>query len=331
MGIASWPSEADGVDSSGIDSGPSGNDSAPRLVVRPRCTYTWDSFLAARPGSVGLDGVVAGPSRQSPTGHRNFNHHEGVDRLSCRATCEQVLLFLGLGLWTRQATMGRGLVDVFVNDADADVSLSVWLFRNRHRVVEAAVQRLVALEGAVDTAGGVWPDYIDDATIGEVAWVFSPYDEAREHVLPTADGPAMAIIIGETGDRISAWADGRGGRVTPTGDFEEIERRGRMVAVREHGPLARTAMRRAGFSAFVAVREAQGATVATIGVLDPAVELDLSRVYSTLNRIEGCGPLDHWGGSDTIVGGSPRMAGTTLSVSTILDVMAEASGPVGAR
>lgn len=292
-----------------------------RLLVRPRLTCTFDAFLAVLPPAVAVDGAVAGPSRWSPTRHVNINHHEGVDRLSSKATCEQALLLLGLGMWPWLVAGDRSVVDVFVNDADADVATTVWELRNRDRVGEPAVQRLVAVEGAVDTAGGIWPDHVGETMRAEVAWVFAPYDDARERLLPTADADTLEAIIDEIGGRITAYADGRGGRTTPASDFEVIARQGDVAAVIEHGPMARTALRRAGVSVFVSVREAGGRKIVTIGALTPFVALDLRCVYERLNQLEGCGPTDRWGGSDTTIGGSPRMAGTALSVATILDVV----------
>ncbi len=93
---------------------------------------------------------------------------------------------------------------------------------------------------------------------------------------------------------------------------------------RLHGPLARSAMRRAGIAAYASVRETPERRAVTIGVLTPFLALDLRGVYEELNRLEGCGALHRWGGSQTTFGGSPRAAGTSLRVATSLAVLARA-------
>ena len=63
---------------------------------------SWDDFVKTYPeNSIALDGFVTGPThffKNEKGVWANFNHHEGVDRLSTRATCAQTLLAIRQGL-----------------------------------------------------------------------------------------------------------------------------------------------------------------------------------------------------------------------------------------
>lgn len=287
----------------------------------------FESFCE-RPGpALALDGYVTGPPRWAWDGpHGSFNHHEGVDRLGTRATCEQILFAARGGLW--DALGGPTTrVRVHVNDCDADVALSVWLLRNRHRIGEEQVELLVNLEGSLDCTGGcvAGPNSFGDV-LDRVAWVFDPYNQWRS-TSGTFDAPTMTAVIDAVGDRVTAWADGRAGATSSASDFEVLDRRGPVCAVAEYGPLARLRMHAEGIDVFVSVRDQGGVRVVSVGKSSPFVPFDLEAAFVELNELEGVdlrspdGRLDCWGGSD-LIGGSPRRSGTQLPVSMILDVVA---------
>lgn len=293
------------------------------LRVHPGETVEFDVFCEATPGpAVALDGYVAGPSAWSWNGpHGNFNHHEDVNRLGTRATCEQVLFAERGGLW--DAFSGHDILEVHVNDCDADVCLSVWLLENPERAQERDVELLVSLEGSLDCTGGCVAGGADEALLDKIAWVFEPYNVWRTTSGHT-DADTQAAIIRAVGERITAWADGIAGSTSSTSDFEILERRGPVCAVVEYGPLARLRMHTAGIDVFVSVRDQGGVRVVSIGKASPFVPFDLCAVYDELNDLEGIAPSERrcsgWGGSDTI-GGSPRAEGTDLPVGVILDAV----------
>jgi len=294
-----------------------------QLVAHPGETFTFERFCEEVDGpAVAVDGLASGPPAWSEEGpHASLNHHEGPPRLFSRATCGQARLAVAHGFWDEMTRDGAPGADVHVNDADPDVCLTVYVLAHPERLDDLVVERLVAAEDIIDTTGAFWcPRWVDDAYLGELAWVFGPYLQARETGLPV-DAAGLCALIGEVTGRIGAHADGKGGRSRVWGDFDVKARRGDAVAVVEHGPYARMALRRAGFNVIVAERSSGGIRHITLAKASPFRGPDLVACYQRLNDIDGAAAGDPWGGSD-LVGGSPRGRGTTLSLAHILETVA---------
>lgn len=102
------------------------------------------------PKSIALDGYVQGPAIDVENERFSFDHHDGCVRLLTRATCQQVMDALLLGLDPTGYT-------VYVNDIDGDTALAVWLLKNPSRVAEEFVRRLVETVGTVDAHGPAYP------------------------------------------------------------------------------------------------------------------------------------------------------------------------------
>jgi hypothetical protein len=107
-------------------------------------------FSDLPPHSIALDGYVQGPAIAIDTERFSFDHHDGCVRLLTRATCQQVMDALLLGLDPTGYT-------IYVNDVDGDTALAVWLLKNPLRVTEEFVRRLVETVGAVDAHGPAYP------------------------------------------------------------------------------------------------------------------------------------------------------------------------------
>ncbi len=295
-----------------------------RVVDHPGEAIAFEDFCVKFDGpAIAVDGYVPGPSAWSPAGpHASFDHHGGGQRLFTRATCEQARLAVAHGLWDHMVRDGAPTADVHVNDADADVCTTVYVLAEPDRLNDAAVERLVAIEGLIDTTGGYYkPPGVTDDYLAALAWTFEPCFEARAAGGPVDAGGLPALIEAVT-ERIAAHVAGRGGQRPAWGDFEEVGRQGGVVAVVEHGPYARMALRRAGINAVVAERRSGAICHVTLAKASPYCGPDLERAYVRLNELEGCAPDQWWGGSD-LVGGSPRRRGTTLALDVILGVVAE--------
>ena len=295
-----------------------------RIVAHPGRSFSFDWLVTQAAPAIALDGCVRGPSRWAADGpYASLNHHEGVDRGSTRSTCEQSVLLVAQGLWDAMRRDGVPCADVHVNDCDADVCTSVWALAHPDRLHEAPVQRLITLEGVLDTTGGCWvPPWAGPEVLAELAWAFEPHQYRRDCGNPM-DAQAMLDVIDEVGDRITALADGHGDRRAAWGDFELVARRDHVAAVVEHGPYARLAARRAGIETLVAERRCGDTRVITLAKTSPFVSTDLAVAYARLNELDGCPDDDGWGGSD-LVGGSPRGRGTLLPLELILDIVAGA-------
>lgn len=94
--------------------------------------------------SIALDGYCQGPSIDADRERYSLDHHDGCIRLVTRATCQQTLDALVLGLVPDRMT-------VYVNDVDGDTALSVALLDGLPRGY--FTRELVEAVGKVDAHG----------------------------------------------------------------------------------------------------------------------------------------------------------------------------------
>jgi hypothetical protein len=296
------------------------------LVVSPGDPpWSWERFVAEAPRfSVALDGFVAGAPRFNDRGpHVNFNHHEDVDRLATRSTCAQVLMAARQRLFDvfRDDQGPRAIA--YVNDCDEDVCTS-WYLLSRHYLCQQSMNprlnRLVALEDALDATAGAYPISADAPALRELAWIFEPYRQFRlsgQIDRRDAQSPrAFRSIIDDVTHRIEQHVIGRGEELAIDTRYERIGGGQGWTMVREIGAQARTGLFANGIPAFVAARaRGDGRWSYTVGRMSPFVPFKLEAIYSLCNTVERAGGdvgEDTWGGSDT-VGGSPRVGGSRIS------------------
>lgn len=296
-----------------------------QIVVEPQQpALLWGTFLQKAPAfSVALDGYVRGRPRFDAAGPRvNFNHHEGVDRLSTRSTCGQVLMAIRMGLFDRFRDQDGARAVVYTNDCDEDVCTS-WALLSRPDLCQYAtnplLNRLVGIEDLLDTTSGMYPVHKDAPILREAAWVFEPYRQFRlGGGLDKRDARAFQSVITDVTDRIHRYLTGRGESVPIDTRYERIGGGTGWTAVREIGAQARIGMFSDGIRVFVSVRErGEGRYTYTIGRASPFVTPELRNLIAeleaeerlTLPSAEDSG--DHWGGGETIMG-SPRVQGSVI-------------------
>lgn len=284
-------------------------------------TLTFEEFRRRHPApAIALDGYVDGPPQWDIAGPwGNLDHHDGVDRAATPATCQQAALAVRAGLWDwmpgRRAT-------VHLNDCDADACLSVWLLRRPATIADPAVDALVRAEGHLDASGGCSADGAGPDLLEVMAWVFAPYDEWRNDPAAATGDDAQLAVVEAVAERLDLYAAGAASRRATASTYQVLHRTEHVAAVREQGPYARLGLQRDGWRCFVAERHHGGRVVMTVGCTDPNVPVDLGAVWRDLNEAEGLDPDrgDRWGGSD-LIGGSPRGAGTHLSVEEVAAVV----------
>jgi len=296
------------------------------LYVHPFATpITWEDFVQVGSYAIALDGYVPGPTRYSDAGpHASFDHHHGVDRLSTRATCAQVLMSIRMGLFQRFRDEQGPRADVFVNDCDEDVCLS-WALLCRPDMCQSAsnplINRLVAAEDMLDSTAGMYPFPADAPLLRELAWIFEPYRLFRQSGgLQRGKAIEFRSIIDDVAGRVFLHVVGRGREVSLDTRYEVLHRGRGWTAVQEIGANARAGMFADGIRAFVSVRQLDKQRWAyAIGKASSFIPLDLEDLTNTLNNAEAC-TLDRWGGGNVIMG-SPRAGGSTLSPDSLFAIL----------
>jgi hypothetical protein len=292
------------------------------------------------PYSLALDGYVTGGPKLDRSGpHANFNHHEEVDRLATRATCAQTLMAIRQGLFSLFRDDKGPRLNAYVNDCDEDVCTSWFLLKHHHLVqstMNPMLNRLVAMEDALDSTAGAYPFPVDLPTLSELNWVFEPYREFRSSGALSLRKPLQfANVIELVEHRIMAHITGAGKAVPLDTRYERVGGGTGWAMVKELGANARTGMFAEGVSAYVAVRERQdGRFTYTVGKMSSFVPFDVQLVLDRLNDAEHDKKLssdpnalpggDFWGGSDS-VGGSPRVGGSSLTPDEVQKVVEAAS------
>lgn len=308
-------------------------------VITDVAPMTFGAFIKTHePYSVALDGYVrGGPQLKTTAGgpYMNVNHHEDVDRLATRATCAQTLMAIRQGLFSLFRDDKGPRLNAYVNDCDEDVCTSWFLLKHHHLVqstMNPMLNRLVAMEDALDSTAGAYPFPADLPTLSELNWVFEPYRDFRANGGLSLRKPLQfANVIELVEHRIMAHITGAGKSVPLDTRYERVGGSNGWTMVKELGANARTGMFADGISAYVAVRERQdGRFTYTVGKMSPFVPFDVELVLERLNDAEydkrhrldptvNC-LREFWGGSDS-VGGSPRVGGSVLTSDEVEEVV----------
>ena len=311
------------------------------LHVEPGITYSWDMFRQLKPPySIALDGFVKSETRREFNGQfANFDHHDDVDRLTTRSTCEQVYMEINMGLFDIFRKDGLPEAHLWVNDCDEDTCLAVWLLQNHELVVQnanPAINRLVACEDRLDATGGGYP-LGDTGMSRKLAWIFELYNRARfSGALKNMEVAAMQGIIEATCQRISAYTMGNWEELPLAGNYERLGGGSDWVLVKESGPFARRAMFAEGIKAFVSILGRKDDNyVYSIGRRSPWVLFNLPRIMNYLNaeeynRLAALAPgkislttFQGWGPvvSGAMIGGSSRKWGSFLKPEELIPMI----------
>lgn len=287
---------------------------------------TWEEFLLTHPkNSIALDGYVKGSTKffQNSDGtYINFNHHEDVDRLSTRATCAQVLLAIRQGLMDAFHKNSPRNINIYVNDCDQDVCLSVFLLQNywmAEGVINPLLNKLVHIEDMMDTCAGAYPFPMDMPALREVSWVFEPYTLLRQSGgIERKDDREFESVIESVNRRIIAFITGHAQKIGYNSSYVVVGGGTDWKMVVENGFEARTAMMKDGIHAFVSYRKRDDDKYTySIGKISMYNQFPVLEIIDRLNYFESekynhTPLLDKWGGSNTI-GGSPRVGGSMLT------------------
>jgi hypothetical protein len=297
--------------------------------MRPQdVPLSWEQFCAPdRPYAIALDGYLDCEPRFDPAiPCANFDHHVDVDRLATRSSAGQVLLAIRLGLFQSFRDAQGPHAEVYVNDCDEDVALAWFLLKYgtlAEQVFAPVLNRLVFMVDVLDVTAGAYPFPADLEGLQELAWIYEPYRRFRlSGELDHRDPQAYTAILGAVEERLVRYLSGRGERLALDTRYQVIGGGQRWAMVEELGAQARTGMLADGIRAYVTVRRRPSGTYTyTIGRMSAFVPFDVRALLAALNIAEGISKgADRWGGSE-FVGGSPRLAGSSLSPETVAYVI----------
>lgn len=290
---------------------------AAELIVRSdRPPLSWDEFRETHPGgSIALDGYVGeGPQYDAEGPYYNANHHEDVNRLATLSTAQQILMGVRMGLDKAFTTDGKFSPSVYVNDCDQDVCAAWYLLDNisEARHPSASMSRFISVAGVLDVTAGVFPYDRDLRILGELAWVFEPYAEFRASgEINRKDNDQYRSVIQSVGLRIGQHLLGRGDTAKLDTRYKVIGGGREWKLIEEEGKDGRLGALIDGVDAYVTAQEDGERWRYTIGRRSEFIPFDVPGLLDYFNELEACAD-DKWGGSN-IIGGSPRVEGSSLS------------------
>jgi len=293
------------------------------LHILPRETMSWEEFIKNTPkNSIALDGIVrGGPAYDEKTIHINFDHHNNVVREATMSTCKQVYFAIKGGLFKSLMEKEGPRANVYINDIDQDVALSVWELEN-YKLIEGTqkivqIEQLIELTDELDITGGSFPKNVDEKLMKQQNWVFGAYNKLRKSgKLAEASEEVMRENIQETLNRIMAFVISRGGE-------EELDTRNKILYNSKYGYKiidevggneARQFLFSKGLDAFISLigKKDDGKKVWSIGRRSRYIPFPVKDLYQIYNEAEGLSEEEGWNGSD-INGGSSRIHGSKLT------------------
>ena len=300
------------------------------LYICPGTVMTWEEFVEQTPeGSFGLDGLVSGRTRYDlKTGHANFNHHEGADRMNTRSTAGQIDFHLRMGFLERFCNGSRRHLHVFFNHLDHDSMLASWLVVNREKLLQSAsdsrLEALIALEGRLDASCGMYPATPGSELYRQMIWIFTPYTDTRVQGRSCKLSSEETVrIVSEIHYRISRFFEGRAQEADPDLNFRTIFDGSGWSMVEETGAHCRHGFLERGIEAFVSylgngTDRFHYSMCKSLSV----VPFPIKGLYKHLNKAEGIpdSDSDRWNGSD-ICGGSPRIKGSRFAPAELGEII----------
>lgn len=286
-----------------------------------------DFCSMAGPFSIAVDGFVGeGPWFDSCLPAKNMNHHEGVSRLETRASCAQALMSVRSGLFKKFRDADGPQATIYANDCDEDVCLT-WFVLKHHVLASPTMNqmlnRLVGMVDILDTTAGAYPFPEDLATLQTLAWIFEPYRRFRlSGGLATRDAGLFTSIVTDVEQRILAYLNGSGKTLPLDTRYKVESTEAGWSHVIELGAQARIGMYSDGIRAFLSsTQRPDGKWSYVVGRMSEYIDFPIPKILQALNEAEGLVlSADRWGGGDTI-GGSPRIAGSSLSPNQVVEII----------
>ena len=266
--------------------------------------------------SIAIDGAVAGPALDTENNRYSFDHHAGCFRFCTQASCEQARTAILLGLNPEK-------FNLYLNDCDTDVCMTVWLLQNPDRIKEPLVIKLVNAIGIVDSHAGAICINGMTKTVEWVSSVEVDFKRDKSNYENLSNGN-LRHILDATLRRIDQYVDGEAAidisKQEVHNEYKILRNENDYIVVQSENSHIYSTLYAAGFNKIVLVRPLENGSLAvSIAKRSDFVDnFNLNKMYEKLNQIE-----PGWGGGSSI-GGAPRNADGTrskLKLEQILDVI----------
>lgn len=249
------------------------------------------------PLSIAIDGAVSGPQIDPVNKKYSLDHHAGCLRFCTQAACQQTWNALALGLDVSD-------YNIFINDVDSDVCLSVWLLNNPDRCKEPLVIKLVSAVNISDMHVGA---ISVNGMSKTVEWISQPeVDSKRKNDYNKLSVEGLNSVLEAVLHRITLYADGEASaeiaKIHKHNEYKILRNENEYVIVESNDPHIFGCLYQAGFERLVVIRPQSDNSLAITFAKksDFIPNFPLETIYEKLNELE-----PGYGGSST-VGGSPR-------------------------
>jgi hypothetical protein len=282
---------------------------------------SWEQFKKKTPRySIALDGFVGdAPQYDAISKHINFDHHFSVARLATMSTAQQVFYAINGEFLTYFMDEKNKKPHVYTNDSDPDVSLAVFTLENylllEQQKILPVFEQLLETNAKLDITGGSFPLNHESSSMKKHHWIFEPYKNFRKSgKLFTANAKEIRTNIDDCCERIEQFLAGKAKEAELDTRYDILYKGKDFWMVHEiGGPDSRYALYTNGMRSFINLigTRPDGKYVWTIGKRSEFIPFPVTELYDVFNKAEGITKGPGWGGS-TIIGGSPRLAGSSL-------------------
>lgn len=298
------------------------------IHVPDRRFENWAQFISETPDySIGLEVMDDVPGRRGR--HVHFDHHAGVVREATMSAALQAYIAVRQGRlmekWLRRAPQ----VNVWVWNADQDVSLAAFVLEY-HEMLERAegtplLRWIVQYNNKIDVCGGLYPFNLEELVRNHFTWVFEPYQEQRRRGKVQGDADLVRRTIREVCDRLKCLIAGTAG-IAPITARPEILYRSPynfVIADEKGDPAARLVLAAEGHTNLISLisRRSTGRYTYSIIRGSPYDEevFPVLKLLAAFQAAEDQPEARIWGGS-TLAAGSDSVLGSSLEWERLRDI-----------
>jgi len=298
------------------------------LHVAPRRFENWDDFIQNTPEySIGLEVIDDVPGHVGH--HVHFDHHKGVIREATMSAAMQAYIAVRQGRLMERWLQRANPVNVYVWNADQDVSLATFVLEYHHLLERSEgaplLRWIVQYNNKIDVCGGLYPVRLEELEKNHFTWVFEPYRKQRMAGKQKGDDELVRRTIREVCDRLHALMLGKAGVTKITANPEILYQSPYdFVIVDEKGdPNSRLVLASQGHRNLISLicRRPNGRYTYSIIRGSPYDEdtFQVTKLIAAFQAAEDLPNEKIWGGSD-LAAGSDSELGSSLTWQQLRDI-----------